>query len=550
MTSDEINHPSIRKSRTKLQSLLAEGILQSISKGFLLCNACKSKIKVSTNGDFCLNQHLKTKKHLFILRESSTDWPEILKKTGDPDDRFHAQREKYERKLILARVPGPYKEWIDVKYNEFAYRFYCQICSTCTMSNVKRDLEKHMLSESHQQNLHKYLNKVKCGKGSITLETFVDRYIGTPKKSLETKDVPTPRTTPASTIKNSKKLQIPKIPHMKRDPQSTQISKVARKDSIRIYYQNVQSIRGNRKKSQFNRNLAKNYDVIVFTETWLEQASNLQIFDEGFDVYRCDRSTDNTYKLGYGGVLVAVSSKLYSDLVIVQGFDFLEYVCLKLLHNDHFVYIYCLYIPGELKKDIAPQHIKAIEAINCDKGDTFIVVGDFNMPGIEWKSSADNTFFQPDKLDPIFQLLQNKKLYQLNNIKNIRGNVLDLIFVNNPNTSKLSPVNEQQSLMPIIDVHPPFEIVIDSLNFPSNLTEAAKKKAYSIRKAYIQHMEKFFDDLDWDYFERNMDHLLSNFVSDTHTQDSSQTEFARHAQGGLWTGIKNLFGENKEKPVM
>lgn len=329
--------------------------------------------------------------------------------------------------------------------------------------------------------------------------------IGTPKKLQETKDEPllTPKTTPP--ITKCTKLQTPKTPYIKRDPESP--CKVSRKDSIRIYYQNVQSIRGNRKKKQFNRSLAQNYDVIVFTETWLNETSNLEIFDEGFDVYRCDRSTENTYKPGFGGVLVAVSSKLYSDSVTIAGFSCLEYICLKLLHNDHYIYIYCLYLPGELRRTIGPQHIKAIESIDYSRNDTLVVLGDFNIPDIVWTSSANNTFFQPDKRDRLLRSLERKKLYQLNNIQNEQGNVLDLIFVSDTNAIELSGVHEQVALMPVIKAHPPFEISIDSLKFPQHLSESAKQKAYSIRKDCVQQLEKLFADLDWDNFEQDNLHL-------------------------------------------
>lgn len=103
--------------------------------------------------------------HQFIVEESPVDWPEILKPSDELDDRFHVQRQKYERSQILARVPDLYKEWIDVKHNDYGYRFYCKICHVHTVTNIKRDLEKHMLTKSHQQNLQEYFNKVKCGKG-------------------------------------------------------------------------------------------------------------------------------------------------------------------------------------------------------------------------------------------------------------------------------------------------------------------------------------------------------------------------------------------------
>lgn len=321
------------------------------------------------------------------------------------------------------------------------------------------------------------------------MKNFVETYLETPKKSQRIKDEPTPSTSTTPEIENAAQLQTPRIPYLKRDPRSVEIRKVANKNSIRIYYQNVQSIR--EKQKQFNCDLARNYDVIVLTETWLLERSRLEIFDKDFDIYRRDRS--GTFKGGYGGVLVAVSSKLYSDPVILQGFDFLEYVCLKLFHNDHFVYIYCLYMPGERKRDLSSQHIKAINAIEYSENDTLIVIGDFNMPGIKWEKNDNGAGFQPKTENDMLQSLKSKQLHQLNNIKNKCGNVLDLVFVNSINTISSSGVQEEHALSKIDGAHPPFEMTIDSLKFPQDLPTRAKEKAYSIRKNGIQNMEQLFE---------------------------------------------------------
>lgn len=353
------------------------------------------------------------------------------------------------------------------------------------------------------------------------MEEIVEIIFNTPKKNQKIKGEPVPATS--TTPENERRIKVeptagtstktenengnnsqlgkPNVPYPQRYILSSEICKVASKDSIRIYYQNVQSIDSDKKQKQFSHDLARNFDVIVFTETWLKETSSLEILDIGFDIYRCDRTSKNSYKEGFGGVLVAVSSQLYNDPVMIQGFDFLEYVCLKIFHRDHFVYIYCLYMPNEHKTVMSPQHIKAVEAIEYHKNDTLIVIGDFNMPNIMWKINDKNAGFRPAKTNHMLKsLLEEKQLYQLNNITNNYGNVLDLVFVSDTNTVSLLPVRKEDALMTVVDVHPPFEIVIDSLHFPHDLSVAVKERIYSSRKDCTEKLEKLFERLklvDW-----------------------------------------------------
>lgn len=300
------------------------------------------------------------------------------------------------------------------------------------------------------------------------MENFFEE---SPKKNLKIKDEPTSpdgRTNITPIKMKNFQSERPKVSNPQRDPRSRQICKVASKDSIRIYYQNVRSIHSEYKQKKFRSDLACDFDVIVFTETWLmEDKSRLQIFDDGFDIYRCDRS--RSYKDGCGGgVLVAVSSKLYSDPVVVEEFDFLEFVSLKIFHKDHYLYLYCFYMPGEIKHHMSGQHIRAIEAMEYSKNDTLMVIGDFNMPNIKWVMNEAGGFRPSDATKmtrSVTTMLGGslKDMCQLNDIKNDSGNVLDLAFVNKPDGVSLLPVRGKDALMDSIDKsHPPFEIIVNA----------------------------------------------------------------------------------------
>ncbi|KAL4709283.1 hypothetical protein ACJJTC_013343 [Scirpophaga incertulas] len=74
-----------------------------------------------------------------------------------------------------------------------------------------------------------------------------------------------------------------------------------------LYYQNTRGLRT--KTNQLYTNVLNcSYDIIVFTETWLNCGiRDSELFDSRYDLYRRDRITsENGSNLDGGGVLIAV----------------------------------------------------------------------------------------------------------------------------------------------------------------------------------------------------------------------------------------------------
>lgn len=84
--------------------------------------------------------------------------------------------------------------------------------------------------------------------------------------------------------------------------------KISMPDEIKIYYQNVRSIKN--KMGNFDSSLVPNYHIIIFTETWLTKnqkdfTGNMKVFNSEFAVYRRDRSEKVLEDRG-GGVMIAI----------------------------------------------------------------------------------------------------------------------------------------------------------------------------------------------------------------------------------------------------
>lgn len=87
------------------------------------------------------------------------------------------------------------------------------------------------------------------------------------------------------------------------------------------------------------------YDVIILTETWLNDAipSSL-LFDDAFVVFRCNRSSANSTRARGAGVLIACSSSLVAGQTS-SPFPSLEAVWVRIKHRGSLLHLGAIYIP-------------------------------------------------------------------------------------------------------------------------------------------------------------------------------------------------------------
>ncbi|XP_058837448.1 uncharacterized protein LOC131693554 [Topomyia yanbarensis] len=183
-------------------------------------------------------------------------------------------------------------------------------------------------------------------------------------------------------------------------PQSSSISSLdQRRDKLLLYYQNVGGI--NSIVEQYRLAISdNNFDIIVFVETRLnDDTLSSQVFGTGYEVFRCDRSPNNSRKSTIGGVLVAVNTSLKTKIVENISWACLEQVWTIIELGDRKLYLCALYVPPDRARDIeyVEAHCSSVFTILEDANavDEIMVLVDFNLPSISWKSSR-NGFLYPD----------------------------------------------------------------------------------------------------------------------------------------------------------
>ena len=249
------------------------------------------------------------------------------------------------------------------------------------------------------------------------------------------------------------------------------------------------------------------YDFIALTETWLDdRTQSTYLFGPEYEGFRCDRSSLNSLKKTGGGVLFATRRYLHAHRIDDAAWENIEQVWVSIQLADRKMFICVVYFPPDRTRDkqLIDSHLESVIAITsrakpCDE---IIVIGDFNLSGLYWRSSSDG-FLYPDPDHSSFHscaldLLDGYNaatLQQINNKCNENGRCLDLCFVS---TSDTAPSIEF-AIAPLVKPvphHPPLVLTIDNRHCidykgPSHQTR------YNFRQADYDGLLTALLNIDW-----------------------------------------------------
>ncbi|XP_062715813.1 uncharacterized protein LOC134291708 [Aedes albopictus] len=240
---------------------------------------------------------------------------------------------------------------------------------------------------------------------------------------------------------------------------------------VSIYYQNVRGLR-TKIEDFYTAVTASLYDVIVLTETWLDEViPSCMLFNNDYMVYRGDRTPLTSTKTRSGGTLIAVKCTIPSNLIPVDEVGF-EHVWVSLRTNRCNLAIGAVYIPPDKASDaqLINRHISCMESVmSSSKHDAAAVFGDYNRPGIRWIRHVDHTCSVDVACSSLTQSnvtlldgMSSNNMWQLNDLKNQYGNVLDLLFVSEElvNVSTIEEVDDP--LVSIDPNHKPFLFCVEN----------------------------------------------------------------------------------------
>ena len=128
-------------------------------------------------------------------------------------------------------------------------------------------------------------------------------------------------------------------------------------------------------------------DCVLITETWLSNCHDSSILSlNNYNVFRKDR---NNGEDSHGGVLIAIKS-LYNPILVECNTDF-EVIFIDLMHQNTRTRLCNVYRPPSMNLSNTRELFELLRQygdVSCNT----CIVGDFNMPHIDWPNftSLDN----------------------------------------------------------------------------------------------------------------------------------------------------------------
>lgn len=251
------------------------------------------------------------------------------------------------------------------------------------------------------------------------------------------------------------------------------------------------------------------YDIISLTETWIDQTNNNSEFiSNQYSVFRKDRADSAIKERLGGGVLLAVRSEIKCEEYTNDDMKDIEAVCVRIPVASTFLYIFCLYIQCKGSIELYRMHLKAIESLrnNSNIDDTIIVLGDFNLSSaVSWESNDLGFDFIPTvhnsksktvAAKEVTSTLMNIGLFQMTDVENKFGNVLDLVYTDSP---ELIVVNKDDFfLLPpdkCDDAHVPLVCTIECC--PTLLPSGNSSEIFCFKKANYEHIREHLLGMDF-----------------------------------------------------
>lgn len=233
---------------------------------------------------------------------------------------------------------------------------------------------------------------------------------------------------------------------------------------LSVYYQNVRGLR-TKLDLILHETEFSNYEVLVFSETglndtFLDKELNLH----NFTIYRKDRSSQTSGFSRLGGVLIAVKSCIYSELVHTP--DVIEQVCVIVGRGSSKLLIGAVYLPPESDCEKYNIYCSTLEEI-CElyPRSQIHLFGDFNLPNTTWQNEELGCIASTQRGAGVGEreaamLLSDTcsflNLFQCSMVFNYRHVMLDLVF----STASATEVVEVVPLLPLDRHHPALRTVL------------------------------------------------------------------------------------------
>ena len=288
------------------------------------------------------------------------------------------------------------------------------------------------------------------------------------------------------------------------------------KKDLSVYYQNIQGlipfsylgidhpILNDSKILELNH-YVQNFtpDVVVLNETWLKPTilNNEILANAMYNTFRLDRSPDthpidkcnpNKFRKNGGGVLIAVHNQLSVTSRIIPLKCMAEMLALELIfENNTKIIIVTCYRVGTLGLENADEILKALKLLSRKNSvKKLILVGDFNLPKIDWSNGTGTSTLENIFLDGFAECGMIQCVHEATHTKN---SILDLVLSKNADHIRNLKI-ASDSLYCFSDHYPiTFDIIVSCKR-----RELPKRTMYNYNYADWTNMMSELSAIDWE----------------------------------------------------
>jgi len=133
------------------------------------------------------------------------------------------------------------------------------------------------------------------------------------------------------------------------------------------------------------------------------------------------------------------------------------------------IFLCCVYIRLESDPIVYTRHAESVQQILdlAESSDTVLVLGDYKLPYLVWTFDDDVNGYLPINASAEQEIALTEPmlavgLCQINDLTNINGRLLDLVFVNNPDSFEI--IEPPSAILKIDPHHKPFVLKFDHFN--------------------------------------------------------------------------------------
>lgn len=255
-----------------------------------------------------------------------------------------------------------------------------------------------------------------------------------------------------------------------------------------------------------------------------------------------------------------MSIEFPSEQIILPSIVGIEFVAVKVRFKNITLFVSCSYIPPGSDVTIYSKHVSAIQSAFQTSAlyDTLVVLGDFNLPSITWNQPDNSNILVPvmvnNCVNVCIESLLCHGLFQVNNVYNFLGKLLDLVFVNQPSEISLNssaPVtNPEDRFHPTIDLR----ILLPSTTSSTNISNSIRsKKVYCFSRTDYPKLNSLLSAINWNDIlsSKVLDVVINNFYSVLHDCISKSVPkiFKRDSIGPPWNTNQLAKSKNKKNKL-